>query len=187
MSALDRVTDMRPLDLDRDVDDVVSVAESPFVDLRDGGAREGRRVDLFVEVGDGAAQVLFDLELDLRPGDGLDVVLQDLELGDHVAGDEVRARRGDLTELHERGPEVLQHEAQALTEGGRVHLGVFAATGHEALRARRWSTSPKPCFASTDAISSELIEVAERSDHRWHGGSSTAPIMEAAGVARQAA
>src|SRR5690349_6840709 len=82
-----------------------------------------------------AAKLLLDDLLDVGEQNGADIVLKLFELVDVGLGDEIRARRENLPELHVRGPEL----DEALAErdrafDGAVAVGVVARgrlLGHE--------------------------------------------------------
>ena len=82
------------------------------------------------------------------------VVLQLAQLGDDVLGDEVRARRSHLPELHERRAEALEREAQA--HGERLALLALGAQarrdGLEPAQTGLSSRSSKPSSSSTPTI-----------------------------------
>jgi hypothetical protein len=69
---------------------------------------------------DRRAERRLDRLLDLGELERVDVVLELLELHDPVGREQVGARRGDLTELHERGPEIHAHAAHALGQRDAV-------------------------------------------------------------------
>jgi hypothetical protein len=81
------------------------------VHLADGGRRERREVELEERPIHAQVELGFDGIPHLLERDRRGVVLEPSELGDDVGWNDVGASRQELTELHERRPELVEHHA----------------------------------------------------------------------------
>ena len=145
----DLLADAGPLDLDRDR---AAVAQRRAVHLAERCGRERSGVELGEGLRDPDAQFLGDDSFDLREGERLDVVLQARERVDVGDGEQVRARREELAELDERGPELLEVARELL---GLRRIGFGAPTDG---RARRrcpipFARSARPYLTRRTAMS----------------------------------
>ncbi len=131
---LDRAGRVRPLHLDGDA---APVRKHRLVHLADRRGRHGLALELEEELLDVEAELFADDTLDVLVRELRDLVLERLQLEDDVRRDDVGARREELSELHERRPELVEHLAQALAAGrafvARLEL-VLAARAHAAGR-----------------------------------------------------
>ena len=116
----------RPLHLHRDLS---AVREHRAVDLPDRCGRHRHDVELEERPLDGQVELGLDDVSDVVEPDRADRVLEPAELGDDVRGHDVRAGREQLTELHERRPELVEHLAQPPPAVGRalVEVGALSA------------------------------------------------------------
>ena len=127
-----------PLHLHRDA---AAVREHGAVHLADRCGGHRLLLELDEEPRDRLVQVLEDDPLDVRVRERRDVVLEAAELGDDLGRDDVRPRREELPELHERRPELVEHLAQ-VTPAARPRSPTPARA---ALRARTRSRgAPRP-------------------------------------------
>ena len=108
---LDLARRPRTLHLHRDA---FAVRQHGSVHLPDGGRGDGLQLEL--EEGTLERQPELGLEhlLDLAGGERADVVLERAELEDDVRRHDVGTGRQHLAELHEGGPELVEHGAQTL-------------------------------------------------------------------------
>ena len=104
--------------------DAAAVREDGLVHLADGRGGDRLLDELDEEPLDRLAQLLRDHLLDLGERERADVVLELPQLDDDVRRHDVRSRRQELAELHERRPELVERLAQAPTAlGRRVAVG----------------------------------------------------------------
>jgi len=101
----DQLIDPGPLHLE---DDRVAAAAAGRVRLRQRGTRQRLGVNVLEDLAGAGAQFLLDHSLDQRPGCRGDVVLQPGKLGGHRGREKVGAGGGDLAELDEDRPGLLQ-------------------------------------------------------------------------------
>jgi hypothetical protein len=104
--------------------DLPSVREGRAVDLADRRGRDRLLVELGKQLVEAEAEVLLDDLLDLVERERTDVVLQSAQLRDDVRRQDVRSRRQELAELHERRTELVQHLAQVLAALRRLAVNV---------------------------------------------------------------
>jgi hypothetical protein len=102
----------RTLHLDRDRP---AVREGCAMHLADGRRRDRPLVELQEQALEREAELFLDHLLDVGEREGADVVLQAAELGDDVRRQDVRPRRQELAELHERRAELVEHLPQVLS------------------------------------------------------------------------
>ena len=112
--ALDLARRVRPLHLD---DDATAVRQRRAMHLADRRRGERLLLELEEEPLDRLAELLADRALDVGERERPHVVLQRAQLGDDVRRDDVRPRREELAELHERRAELVQHLAQLAAAG----------------------------------------------------------------------
>ena len=113
--------------------DAAAVGKNRPVHLADRRRRDGRLLELEEEPCDRLLQVLEDHPLDVGVRERLHVVLEAAELRDDVGRHDVRPRREQLAELHERRPELVEHLAQVLAaQRRRARVAVPAAVDDEA-------------------------------------------------------
>ena len=162
-------------------------AQARPVDLADRGGRERLLVEPCEDVVQWRPERGLDLLLDVRDGDRRHVVLELLQLADELGRQQIGPRRGDLTELDERRPELLEHEADALVRGDEPGLtvGVVLQLG------RRWG-EPAEAHARqkfTEAVLGEdcddLAETAEVTDGGEDGGHAPRLSTSAPGRSRR--
>ena len=118
--------------------DLAAVGEYAAVDLRHARRGDGYGVDRREELaGIGRELLREDLLYLVERGRG-DVVVQPRQGGRDPRGEHVRARRGDLAQLHEGGPELLERARQdPSAQGVAVAVGASGAgrpreqIGHE--------------------------------------------------------
>ena len=117
---LDLSRRVRALHLDRDP---LAVRQHRAVHLADRRRRHRRLLERREQLLDRQLELLAHDPLDLRERERRDVVLEGAQLGDDVRRDDVRPRREQLAELHERRPELVEHLAQMPPALGRRRLG----------------------------------------------------------------
>ena len=91
--------------------------------LADRRRRERRLVELGEQPLDRLAEILPHRPLDVGERERSNVVLQAAELGDDVGRHDVRPRREQLAELHERRAELVEHVAQMAPARRAFQLG----------------------------------------------------------------
>ena len=116
---LDGLLDVGALDLD---DDLGPVGQHGRVHLTQGSRRNRGRIDNEKQLVEGAAQLRLDGGLDLVPGRRRDVVLQAGQLVDELGRKHIRPGAGDLAELDEGRPQLLDRLPQ-------VDCGCLAGDG----------------------------------------------------------
>src|SRR5437868_5460567 len=102
---------MWPLDFD---DDAATVAQLRSVYLTEAGAAERLRLERSEQLADARVQLFFDARLDFLERHRRHVVLQMRQLLDIGLGEQIRARRENLTELDVSGPQLHQPFAECL-------------------------------------------------------------------------
>jgi hypothetical protein len=100
----------RPLHLDHDV---LDVREGRPMHLADRGGGDRPRVEREERAVDPEPELLLDDALDVLDRERRHVVLELLQLDDDVRRDDVGPGREQLTELHERRAELVEHLPQA--------------------------------------------------------------------------
>ena len=108
---LDLAARVRPLHLH---DDAITADERRAMHLADGAGGQSLRLDRVEDVLPGNAELLLHDRDDLGLAHRRHFVLQRGELRDELRRQEIGARREDLPELGESGPELLERGAQAL-------------------------------------------------------------------------
>ena len=113
---LDLLRRARPLHLDRDP---ASVRQGRAVHLADRRGRDRRRLEVEEQPLERVPELLLDHALGLLERERPHVVLQPAQLDDDVGRHHVGPRREELSELHERRPELVEHLSQVLAAGRR--------------------------------------------------------------------
>ena len=113
---LDLLRRARALHLDRDP---ASVRQRRAVHLADRRRRHRRRLEVEEQPLERVPELFLDHALGLLERERPHVVLQPAQLDDDVGRHDVGPRREELSELHERRPELVEHLSQMLAAGRR--------------------------------------------------------------------
>jgi hypothetical protein len=169
--ALDDLLAAAALHLDHHVHHAVRGLEGGAVHLADGGGGQRLLVEGLVDLGQVAAQLGFNLRADVFERGRGHVVLQLLELHDDLLGDQVRPGGHDLPELDEAGPEVLQHQPDALAQLGGV-VAVLGGAGQEGPEPRALHHFAEAVARQDGHDLTQALEVTDGVQDAGHRGGS---------------